>query len=45
MNTQDIVNIIKFHGLIKGSRRVLNEIVENELFDLFNGCYTKNQYD
>ena len=40
MNTQDIVNIIKFHGLIKGSRRVLNEIVENELFDLFNGCYT-----
>ncbi len=41
MNTQDIVNIIKFHGLIRGSRRVLNEMVENELFDLVNGCFTK----
>ena len=43
MNTQDIVNIIKFHGLIKGSRRVLNEIVENELFDLLMDVTQKNQ--
>lgn len=41
MNTQDIINIIKFHGFFNGSRRILNELIENELFDLINGCFTK----
>ena len=41
MNYLDIKKIISYHGLLKGTRRIFDEIRENHLFDLLNNCTTR----